>query len=198
MSLFFAGGWCPPPPRAAGCLWCLLVSHLQSVYRNVNRNAGLICSHILSRGRTMCFSRRVRLLLIVIAAGPAGVSVSAETRKPIYRIRRYCKSTSEYSPIRSIGLTLMLTRNFNISYVWCLFRLWAYFCVFFSKFPPYFSIVSIKTFFQICTSFKQTVHMNSLRGAIVVFAVYSVYGWISVAYTGRRPVPCRRHGRLRP
>jgi len=42
--------------------------------------------------------------LIVIAAG---TSVSAETRKPIYRIRRYCKATSEYSPIRSIGLTLI-------------------------------------------------------------------------------------------
>jgi len=64
---------------------------------------GLICSHILSM-RTMCFSRQVRLLLIVIAAC---VSVSAETHKPIYRIRRYCKATSEYSPIRSIGLTLL-------------------------------------------------------------------------------------------
>jgi len=52
----------------------------------------------------MCFSRRVRLLLMVIAAG---ASVSAETRKPIYHIRRYCKATSEYSPIRSIGLTLL-------------------------------------------------------------------------------------------
>jgi len=66
-------------------------------------NAGLICSHILS-SRTMCFSRRGRLLLIVIAAG---VSVSTETRKLIYRIRRYCKATSEYSPIHSIGLTLL-------------------------------------------------------------------------------------------
>jgi len=56
----------------------------------------------------MCFSRRVRLLLIVIAAG---VSVSVETRKPIYRIRRYCKATSEYSPIRSIGLTLYYTSH---------------------------------------------------------------------------------------
>jgi len=62
------------------------------------------------RRRTMCFSRRVRLLLIVIATG---VLVSAETRKPIYRIRRYCKATSEYSPIRSIGLTL-LNSNHNI------------------------------------------------------------------------------------
>jgi len=88
--------------RAAGCLSCLLVSHLQSVRRNVNSNASLICSHILST-RTMCFSRRVRLPLIVIAAG---ASVSAETCKPIYRIRRYCKATSEYSPIHSIGLTL--------------------------------------------------------------------------------------------
>jgi len=52
----------------------------------------------------MCFSCRVRLLLIVIAAG---ASVSAETRKPIYHIRRYCKATSVYSPIRSIGLTLV-------------------------------------------------------------------------------------------
>jgi len=48
---------------------------------------------------TFC-RRRVRLLA-------AGASVSAETRKPIYRIRRYCKATSEYSPIRSIGLTLL-------------------------------------------------------------------------------------------
>jgi len=70
---------------------------------------GLICSHILST-RTMCFSRRVRLLLIIIAAG---VSFSAETRKPIYRIRRYCKATSEYSPIHSIGLTLLP------SSLWC-------------------------------------------------------------------------------
>jgi len=52
----------------------------------------------------MCFSRRVRLLLIVFAAG---ASVSAETHRPIYRIRRYCKATSEYSLIRSIGLTLV-------------------------------------------------------------------------------------------
>jgi len=60
----------------------------------------------------MCFSRRVRLLLIVIAAGALA---SVETRKPIYRIHRYCKATSEYSPIRSIGLTLIqrnpLTNN---------------------------------------------------------------------------------------
>jgi len=54
---------------------------------------------------TFC-QRAVRLLLIVIAAG---VSVSVETRKPIYRIRRYCKATSEYSPIRSIGLTLTIS-----------------------------------------------------------------------------------------
>jgi len=67
-------------------------------------------------GQTMCFSRWVRLLLIVIAAG---ISVSAETRKPIYRSRRYCKATSEYSPIRSIGLTLFIT-IFNLHYwvVW--------------------------------------------------------------------------------
>ena len=52
----------------------------------------------------MCFSRRVWLLLIVITAG---ISVSAETRKPIYRIRRYCNAMSEYSPIWSIGLTLL-------------------------------------------------------------------------------------------
>jgi len=58
--------------------------------------------------RGPCFSRRVQLLLIVIAAG---VSVSAETRKPINRIRRYCKATSEYSPIRSIGLTLAFYSN---------------------------------------------------------------------------------------
>jgi len=76
----------------------------------------------------------------------------------------------------------MLTRNFNISYVWCLFRLWEYFCLFFPQtFLPTLA-VSIKTFFQICTVFKQTVHINSLRGAIVVFAAYSVCGWISVAY----------------
>jgi len=53
--------------------------------------------------RGPCFSRRVRLLLIIIAVG---ISVSAETRKPIYRIRQYCEATSEYSPIRSIGLTV--------------------------------------------------------------------------------------------
>jgi len=60
----------------------------------------------------MCFSRRVRLLLIVIAAG---VSVSAETRKAIYRIRRYCKATSEYSPICSIGLTLADTESGSLN-----------------------------------------------------------------------------------
>jgi len=56
--------------------------------------------------RGPCFSRRVRLLLIVIAAG---VSVSTETRKPIYRIHQYCKATSEYSLIHSIGLTRINT-----------------------------------------------------------------------------------------
>jgi len=73
--------------------------HPQSVQRNVNRNAGLICNHILST-RAMCFSRRVRLLLIAIAAG---VSASVETRKPIYRIHL---QRNEYSPICCIGLTL--------------------------------------------------------------------------------------------
>jgi len=91
--------------QGGGCLWCLLVLHLQSVRRNVNRNAGLICSHILST-QTMYFSRRVRLLLIVIAAG---ASALAETCKPIYRIRRWCNATSEYSAIRRIGLTLAIT-----------------------------------------------------------------------------------------
>ena len=80
-------------------------SHLQSVRQNVNRNAGLICKHILST-RTMCFSRWVKLLLIVIAAG---VLISAETRKPIYHIRRYCNATSEYSPICSISLILQFS-----------------------------------------------------------------------------------------
>ena len=77
-------------------------SHRQSVRRNVNRNAGLICNHILSK-RTMCFSRRVRLLLIVIAAG---VSISADTQTDI----SYSPilQRNEHSPICSIGLTLML------------------------------------------------------------------------------------------
>ena len=56
------------------------------------------CSHILST-RTMCFSR----------PPSPDYSASAETRKPIYRIRRCCNATSEYSPIHSIGLTLFNT-----------------------------------------------------------------------------------------
>ena len=91
-----------PPCRCYACH-----SHPQSARRNVNRNAGLICSHILST-RAMCFSRRgrVRLLLIVIAAG---VLASAEICKLIYHIRRCCNATSEYSPICCIGLTLLVT-----------------------------------------------------------------------------------------
>jgi len=34
-------------------------------------------------------------------------SVSAETRKPIYRIRRYASAVNEYSSIYDIGLTLL-------------------------------------------------------------------------------------------
>jgi len=62
LSLWHAGMRLPgvsvieAPRSVQGCLWCLLVLHLQSVRRNVNRNDGLICSHILST-RTMCFSR---------------------------------------------------------------------------------------------------------------------------------------------
>jgi len=48
-------------------------------------------------------------------------------------IRRYCKATSEYSPIRSIGLTL--------------------------------------------------VKLNSIGGAIILFAAASVYGQISVCFS---------------
>jgi len=47
---------------------------------------------------------QVWLLLIIIVT--AGVSVSAETRKPIYRIHRYCNAASTHSPIYDIGLTL--------------------------------------------------------------------------------------------
>jgi len=75
----------------------------------------------------------------------------------------------------------MLTRNFNISYVWCLFRLWEYFWVFFPQtFLPTLALSLSKLSF--ISYFLQTVHMNLLCGAIVVFAAYSVYGWISVAY----------------
>jgi len=46
----------------------------------------------------------------------AGVSVSVKMRKLIYRIRRYCNATSEYSPISNIGLTLMLMFPILIKY----------------------------------------------------------------------------------
>ena len=58
------------------------------------------CSHILST-RTMCFSRWVRLL---------GIGWDTQT---IYRIRRCCNATSEYSPMRSIGLTLVNILNLS-------------------------------------------------------------------------------------
>jgi len=36
------------------------------------------------------------------------ISIGGDTQTDIiYRIRRYCKATSEYSPVRSIGLTLI-------------------------------------------------------------------------------------------
>jgi len=36
-----------------------------------------------------------------------GIGGDTQSNILIYRIRRYCKATSEYSPIRSIGLTLI-------------------------------------------------------------------------------------------
>jgi len=48
---------------------------------------------------------RVRLLPIIITT--AGVSVSAETHKPIYHIYRYCNAASIHSPMCSISLTLL-------------------------------------------------------------------------------------------
>jgi len=101
MSFFYAGGWrgCRHPGRR-GALSC----HTCSLYGRtwIEMPASFVVTFCRCGP---CFSRQVRSLLIVIAAG---VSVSAETRKPIYSIRRYCKATSEYSPIRSIGLTLVL------------------------------------------------------------------------------------------
>jgi len=43
-----------------------------------------------------------------VSVAESDYSASAETRKPIYRIRRCCNTTSEYSLMRSIGLTLLL------------------------------------------------------------------------------------------
>ena len=48
-----------------------------------------------------------------VSVAKSDYSASAETRKPIYRIRRCCNATSEYSPMRSIGLTLTNIHPFN-------------------------------------------------------------------------------------
>jgi len=50
------------------------------------------------------------------------------------------------------------------------------------KFPKFFYIVSIETFFPNCF-FLKIVQINSLGGAIVLFAAYSVYGGISFVFS---------------
>jgi len=54
------------PFDACSALPLLRTSHLQSVQWTVNRNANLLCIHILSV-QAMCFSRQVRSLFIFIA-----------------------------------------------------------------------------------------------------------------------------------
>ena len=51
---------------------------------------------------------QVRLPLILIATADVSVVVSAETRKPIYRIDQYCNAASIHSPISDISLTLCI------------------------------------------------------------------------------------------
>ena len=60
------------------------------------------CSHILST--RPC-----------VSVAESDYSASAETRKPIYRIRRCCNAMSEYSPMHSISLTLIETRELHLS-----------------------------------------------------------------------------------
>jgi len=50
------------------------------------------------------------------------------------------------------------------------------------KFPNFFNIVSIETVFHNCFPVK-IVKINSIGGAIVLFAAYSVYGGISFAFS---------------
>ena len=78
----------------AGCLWCAVSA---SRHRSVND----------------CMAGRVTALHLITPTADgysctAGISVSVKTRKPIYRIRRYCNSTSEYSPMCNVGLTLVI------------------------------------------------------------------------------------------
>jgi len=51
-------------------------------------------------------------------------------------------------------------------------------CIFAWKFPNFFNIVSIETFFQNCISVQKMAEIYSLGGAIVLFAAYSVYACI--------------------
>ena len=82
----------------------LRASCMQSARWNVNRNAGLI-----SVNAAVCFTRLPNPITADhYRYSGWDVLVSAETRKPIYCIHRYCNATSEYSPICSIGLTLIV------------------------------------------------------------------------------------------
>jgi len=91
------------------CLRCLAAmhvtrSHLQSAWRNTVRNRGLILF-----SRSVNASRLLASLAVSDCCWLLSQSVSAETRKPIYRIRRYVSAVNEYSPIYDIGLSLALS-----------------------------------------------------------------------------------------
>ena len=81
-----------------GCFWYLLCCATLP-----------LCQRLHSGGRVT--ARRLIRPTADRYSCTVGVSVSVKTRKPIYRIHRYCTATSEYSPIWNIGLTLFVMRK---------------------------------------------------------------------------------------